>query len=164
MSNEIAITGAGGRMASVLRESFRQDGRSLALLARSQTEHFDDERLLLGNLEDYEYVAASLAGVESGIHLGGKADESDHAEIVSSNNSGTYNVFEAARENGVRRVIYASSHHVSGFRSANEMTSVEDPVRPDTLYGVSKVFGEGLGRLYADKWGLEVVCLRIGVC
>jgi nucleoside-diphosphate-sugar epimerase len=82
-------------------------------------------------------------------------------------------VFEAARRSGVRRVVYASSNHVIGMyeaESAPALYEIDDPrtfdalvpVRPDSLYGASKVFGEALGRLYADRHGMQVVCLRIG--
>src|SRR5690625_2785236 len=164
MTDMIAITGAGGRMATALRKSFQRDGTSVVLLSRSAVECHDNERVLLGDLSDYSYVRESLKDIDLVVHLGGKADESDFSEILSSKMLGTYNVFESARVSQVRRVVYASSHHVTGFRSAAGITRVADAVQPDTFYGVSKVFGEALGRLYADKWGLEVVCLRIGVC
>jgi nucleoside-diphosphate-sugar epimerase len=85
---------------------------------------------------------------------------------------GTYNVFEAARRAGVQQVIFASSNHAVGtYESelAEEAKRPEHriidhlvPPRPDSLYGVSKVFGEALGRYYADHQGLRVICLRIG--
>jgi len=122
------------------------------------------EELAIGDLTDRTAVASACEGVDVIVHLGGKADESSFDQILGAKIVGTYHVFEGARRAGVRRVVYASSHHVTGFYPADHFTTVGQPVRPDTYYGVSKVFGEALGRLYYDKWGLEVVCLRIGVC
>ncbi|HJV30076.1 MAG TPA: NAD(P)-dependent oxidoreductase [Gaiellaceae bacterium] len=76
--------------------------------------------------------------------------------------SATYNVFEAARQAGVRRVVFASTSHVTGFYPRTELVGPHHAPRPDTVYAVTKVFGEAFGRLYADKFGLEVVCVRIG--
>jgi uronate dehydrogenase len=81
---------------------------------------------------------------------------------LEANIRATHNVFEAARLAGVRRVVYASSNHATGFYRRDERASPADRPRPDTLYGVTKVVGEALGSLYADKFGLEVVALRIG--
>jgi uronate dehydrogenase len=103
-------------------------------------------------------------GVDAVVHLGGVLRETaPWAAVLSGNIAGTYNVFEAARRRGVRRVVYASSHHVMGFYRRGRTVGAGDPVRPDSRYAASKVFGEALGRLYADKYGLSVVCQRIGV-
>ena len=75
---------------------------------------------------------------------------------------GTGNLFVAARRNGVERVVFASSNHATGFYRVGQPVDPGLPPRPDSRYGVSKVFGEALGRLYADKHGLAVACLRIG--
>lgn len=161
----LLLTGAGGRMARPLRPALLESCERLRLYSRSDIETLDDrEEVVRGDLENLESLERACAGVDVVIHLGGKADEADFSEILSSNIVGTHHVFEAARRAGVRRVVYASSHHVTGFHSPEEMVSIDSAVRPDTYYGVSKVFGEAIGRLYHDKWGLEVVCLRIGVC
>jgi nucleoside-diphosphate-sugar epimerase len=73
-----------------------------------------------------------------------------------------YNVFEAAREAGVRRIVYASSCHVVRFRTTQRTFEVPDPFEPETTYGVSKAFGEVLGRYYHDLLGMEFVAIRIG--
>ena len=161
----LLLTGANGRMARALRPALAEDFEEVRLFSRSEMDDVGPrEEVVLGHLEDPEAVARAMAGVDVVVHLGGKADEAPFAEILSANIQGTYHVFEAARQAGVRRVVYASSHHVTGFHPVDSMVSVDSDVRPDTYYGVSKVFGEALGRLYHDKWGLEVVCLRIGVC
>jgi len=83
-------------------------------------------------------------------------------EIVPSNIVGVYNTFEAAREAGVRRIVYASSCHVVGFRATQQTFEVADPFQPETTYGASKAFGEVLGRYYHDHHDLEFVAIRIG--
>lgn len=161
----LLLTGAAGRMARPLRPSLGADFDTVRLYSRSQIDSTaPGEELILGDLEDLEALERASSGADVIVHLGGKADEADFEDILSANVLGTYNVFEAARRAGVSRVVYASSHHVTGFHPVSEMVSIDSDVRPDTYYGVSKVFGEALGRLYHDKWDLDVVCLRIGVC
>lgn len=161
----LLLTGASGRMAQPIRPALAQSVDRLVLYSRSSIDTVHErEQLALGTLEDLPALERACADVDVVIHLGGKADEAEFSDILSANIVGTYNVFEAARRAGVRRVVYASSHHVTGFHSPEDMVGVDSEVRPDSYYGVSKVFGEALGRLYHDKWGLEVVCLRIGVC
>jgi uronate dehydrogenase len=75
---------------------------------------------------------------------------------------GTYNVFEAARWAGVERVVYASSSHVVGFYERSRQVGPDDPMRPHTMYAVTKGAGELVARLYHDKYGLDVVTVRIG--
>jgi uronate dehydrogenase len=103
-----------------------------------------------------------MDGVDATVHLAGIPQEDSFDRILETNVVGTYNVFEAARNQGCPRVVFASSLHVTGFYDAGERISPELPVRPDSFYGVGKACGENLGRLYADKHGLQVVCVRIG--
>lgn len=161
----LLLTGASGRMATPLRPELAKAFDHVRLFSRSPVDDVTPtEELVRGDLADMVAVEQACAGIDVVVHMGGKADEAEFDEILSANIAGTYHVFEAARRARVRRVVYASSHHVTGFHPAHEMVSVRSDVRPDTYYGASKVFGEALGRLYHDKWGLEVVCLRIGVC
>jgi uronate dehydrogenase len=107
--------------------------------------------------------------VEAIVHLAGIPGEDTFPRLRHANIDGTYQVFEAARRAGVRRVLYASSNHAVGCHSADGDTvggllPEDAPVRPDSLYGVSKAFGEALGRYYADRHGMAVACLRIGSC
>ena len=100
--------------------------------------------------------------VDATVHLAGIPHEDSFDRILETNVVGTYNVYQAARKQGCPRVVLASSLHVTGFYDASERISPRMPVRPDSFYGVSKACGESLGRLYADKHGLQVVCVRIG--
>ena len=93
---------------------------------------------------------------------GGYRSSSDYDSISKVNINGTYYLYEAARQAGVKRVVFASSNHAVGFYDQLEVIDASVPQRPDTLYGLSKAFGEDLARLYWDKYGLETVCIRIG--
>jgi uronate dehydrogenase len=108
---------------------------------------------------------AALPGVTAIVHLAGVADEAPWPVVRDANVEGAVQVFEAARRHAVARVVYASSNHAVGFEPrampGSELPA-ELPPRPDTLYGVSKAFGEALGRYYADRYGMRVACLRIG--
>src|SRR3546814_14972259 len=94
--------------------------------------------------------------------MAGTSEEDDWAPVLANNVSSVVNLFEAVRHNGVRRVVFASTHHVIGYHRRGHRLGAGAEPRPDSRYAVSKVFGEALGRLFADKYGLEVVCLRIG--
>jgi uronate dehydrogenase len=105
---------------------------------------------------------ASLREASAVIHLGASLAEDDWTPILQANIVGAYNVFEAARQCQVARIVYASSHHVSGMYPTTQRLDTLAPTRPDSLYGLSKTFGEQLGQYYWDKYGLESVGLRIG--
>ncbi len=120
------------------------------------------ERSIQLDLADLEAVVAALDGADAVVHLAGLPDEAPLARLLDSNVLGTYHVLEAARRQGVGRVVLASSNRVTGFYPVGQVVTPDAPVRPDGFYGVSKVAVEALGRLYADKFGLSVVCLRIG--
>ncbi|MEV5573899.1 NAD(P)-dependent oxidoreductase [Spirillospora sp. NPDC052269] len=159
----VVITGAAGRIGSVLRAGLRGEAERLVLVdrvglaAQSSTE---DVRQV--DLRDAEALAAVMEGADAVVHLGGVADEAPLSELLDGNVMGTLNVLEAARRHGVERVVLASSNRLTGFYPVSTTVTADMPPRPDGLYGVSKVAVEALGRLYADKFGLPVVCLRIG--
>ncbi len=120
------------------------------------------ERALRLDLADLDAVVGALEGADAVVHLAGLPDEAPLAGLLDSNVLGTYNLLEAARRQAVGRVVLASSNRVTGFYPVGQVVAPDAPVRPDGFYGVSKVAVEALGRLYADKFGLSVVCLRIG--
>jgi uronate dehydrogenase len=158
----VLVTGAAGGVGGHLRRE----------LARRYDLRLSDIRPLPARAKGERFARANIArlpdalritkGVDAIIHLGGYSVEGPWADILESNVVGCYNVFEAARRNGVKRLLFASSNHAVGFYPRSERIDHRVPVRPDGRYGVSKVFGEALGRLYADKYGLEVFCMRIG--
>jgi uronate dehydrogenase len=122
------------------------------------------EEVVEAALEDRAAVDGLLRGVDAVVHLGGISTEQPFDAILQANIVGAYNVYEAARRHGVRRIVFASSNHVTGFYRQDEVISPTMPVRPDGHYGLSKAFGENLARFYFDRYGIESVCLRIGSC
>jgi uronate dehydrogenase len=101
-------------------------------------------------------------GVDAIVHLGGYSVEGPWEAILQANIIGCYNVFEAARRNGVKRILFPTSNHATGFYRRDYTIDHRVYPKPDSRYGVSKVFGEALGSLYADKYGMEVFMMRIG--
>jgi uronate dehydrogenase len=163
MMQNVLITGAAGDIGTRLRKILcgvyphirASDIRKPADLAAS-----DD--FIAADLTDLAQVEKAVAGMEGVVHLGGHAVEGSWETILNANIIGCYNLFEAARRAGVKRVVFASSNHAIGFYPRRQRIGVAVTVRPDSRYGVSKAFGEALGSLYADKHGLRVTCLRIG--
>jgi uronate dehydrogenase len=159
----VLITGAAGNIGRALRAGLRGRYPTLRLIDIASQEAADaGEEVITLDLNDRLATEAAMQGVDAVIHLAAIEHEAGFDEILAGNITTTYSVFEAARRAGVRRVVFASSHHAVGFYPRGETVGPDDPVRPDSFYAVSKVFGEALGRLYAEKHGLEVVCLRIG--
>jgi uronate dehydrogenase len=161
----ILLTGAAGEIGRVLRPALRGAAGQLRLLDRRALEaESGEEEVVTGDLSDPALAEAATQEVDCLIHLAGIPRETGGTpeEILQTNVVACHTLFEAARRNGTRRIIFASSNHVIGFYRADRAVGTEEPARPDGYYGVSKVFGEALGRLYADKYGLDVACLRIG--
>jgi nucleoside-diphosphate-sugar epimerase len=160
----VLVTGADGHIGRIFREHYgatyhlRLTDRRVSAPAGAD--------MVVADLTDYGAMLAMVRGVDAVVHLAAATGIFEPWSSVLPNNiEATYNVFEAAREVGVPKVVFASSHHACGFALGDEGTCGPDaPARPDGLYGVSKVFGEALGRLYADRHGLSVICLRIGWC
>ena len=114
------------------------------------------------NLADVGAMTALLQGVDAVVHLGGVSVEGPFEPILHANLAGTTNLYEAARRAGTRRVVFASSNHVTGCYAEGEALGTHDAPRPDGFYGASKLYGEGLAALYRHRHGIESVCLRIG--
>ena len=121
-----------------------------------------NEEVMVGDVGDLSLARRAIAGCDACVHLAGIPVEAPFNEILHTNIRGTWSIFEAARLEGCERIVFASSNHVTGFYPTTSRIGPEDPVRPDSYYGASKVFGETLGRMYHDKFGLRVACIRIG--
>lgn len=163
MNIAVAVTGAAGGIGRAVRSGLR--GRYRLLRCSDLAEQAPaalGEELDHADLRDMGAVRACLSGIDVVIHLGGIPTEDSWERILETNIAGTYNIFEAARLEGARRVVFASSNHVTGYHRRSRRVGPDSAIRPDSRYAVSKVTGEALGRLYADKYGLEVICLRIG--
>lgn len=162
-SRRIVFTGAAGGIGTMTRPLLARLYPGLVLSDRVKPKDLQPgETFVAADLTKPEEVAEAVKGAHGVIHLGGHSVEGTWDQILQANIIGCYNLFEAARQAGVKRVIFASSNHAIGFYPRKRRISTDVTVRPDSRYGVSKVFGEGLGALYADKHGMAVTCLRIG--
>ena len=161
----IAITGAAGGIGTALRPSLRQAYR-LRLVDREPLANLaPGEESVPADIEDYAAVELALAGVDAVVHLAGQSRwDASWDEVLGPNIRGTRNVFEAARRAGARKVVFASSNHVTGMYDRERAWPLhpDRPVRPDGPYGVSKALGEALARYYSDAFGMSMICLRIG--
>lgn len=158
----ILITGAGGGVGTLLRRELAgkyalrlSDIRPIEKLGPNET-------FAEGDIADAPAMQRVTKGVDAIVHLGGYSVEGPWDDILQANIVGCYNVFEAARQNGVKRILFATSNHAVGFYRRDETIDHRVYIKPDSRYGVSKVFGEALGSLYADKYGMEVFNMRIG--
>lgn len=159
----VLITGAAGNIGDRLRDLLAGVYPLLRLSDIAPLRPAaDGEEVVQCDLRDAEAVDALVAGIDGIIHLGGISGEAPFDDILGANIAGIYNLFEAARKAGTRRIVFASSNHAVGFYRRSVTTDHAVYPRPDSRYGLSKAFGEALGSLYADKHGLQVMCIRIG--
>lgn len=158
----LLLTGASGRLGARLRVALAPLTQTLRLADRAPLDDLKPhEEAAVFALEDMEAALAAAGDCDAIVHFGGAALEAPWEEILASNIRGSYNIYEAARKNGVKRVVYASSVHAIGYHPLEAHIDADAPHRPDSLYGLSKCFVEDLGRLYWDKFGIESVHLRI---
>lgn len=158
------ITGATGGVGSHLATTLAED-YDLVLHGRDPEDAPEGAELKIAQLGDYDQVLSLMDGIDTVVHMAGAASpESSWELVLEANIVGVRNVLEAAREAGVRRVVLASSNHAMGMYDRHEEWPVypDQLPRGDSLYGVSKIFGEALSRFYHDEHGLEVINLRIG--
>lgn len=165
MLKRLLVTGAAGGV-----------GRSIRPLLSNLAEHVvlsdigavDDigaaETFVRCDLADAAGVSRLFEGIDGVIHLGGVSVERPFDEILQGNIVGLYNLYEAARHHGQPRIVFASSNHVIGYYRRDERIDNTVYPRPDSLYGVSKVFGEAIASMYHDKFGQETLTVRIGSC
>jgi uronate dehydrogenase len=159
----VLITGAAGDIGSRLRPLLKPVYRQLVLSDRVRPADLGaDETFIPTDLADAAAVEGLCRGIDGIVHLGGKSIEGTWDEILQSNIIGAYNLFEGARKCGVKRIIFATSNHAVGFYPRTTTIPPDVIPRPDSRYGVSKLFGEGLGALYAYKHGIGVTSIRIG--
>src|ERR1700689_4045761 len=159
----VLVTGAAGgigtRLGKLLEGVYpRIRGSDI----RAPADLASDPSFVQADLADLAQVEGIVDGVDGIVHLGGESVEQSWDRILHANIIGCYNLFEAARRKKVQRIVFASSNHAVGFYPRQRKIGTDEPVRPDSRYGVSKAFGEAIGALYAFKHGLRVTCIRIG--
>jgi len=158
----ILITGAAGDVGTHLRRELAAKYRIVASDLRALKEKFTGQTFKRADISKMSDALRITRDVDAVVHLGGYSVEGPWAEILNANIVGCYNVFEAARRNGVKRILFPTSNHAVGYYRRDQTIDHRVYPKPDSRYGVSKVFGEALGSLYADKYGMQVFCMRIG--
>src|SRR3954447_8574336 len=159
----VLITGASGTIGSVLRPALREGVEELRLSDLSEPQDLvAPETYVAADLNDFGAVQRAVEGVDAVVHLGAVPNEAPFEVIAGPNLHGVYHVFEACRRAKVRRIVYASSNHASGMYAPGVPLDGSQRPRPDGLYGASKAYGEALASMYVDRFGLSIVCLRIG--
>ncbi len=160
---KVLMTGAAGGVGRMMRPLLRERYGEVVLSDRAPLDDLEvGESFRACDLTDPKELAAMLNGVDRVLHLGGQSVEADWDTVLAANIIGLHNFYEGCRSAGVKRVIFASSNHAIGFYGRNRRLDVENRTRPDSRYGVSKVFGEALASLYADKYGIGTLSVRIG--
>ncbi|MBI1172885.1 NAD-dependent epimerase/dehydratase family protein [bacterium] len=161
----LLITGAAGGLGSAMRGRLAPLARTLRLSDIAPIANpAAHEEVVPCDLADAAAMRALVAGCDGVVHFGGRSVEDSWPVIRAANIDGVLNLYEAARKEGVRRIVFASSNHVIGFYPPSQRLDGATPPRPDGLYGLSKAFGEDLAQLYWDKFQIETVCIRIGSC
>ena len=163
---KVALTGAAGQLGRVLRKALIERGVDLRSAAGTAPLEpiVDGEDVMHGDLREPAVVDRLLADDDVLIHMAGTSVERPLPEIIENNLRALVEVYEGARRHGVKRVVFASSNHAIGMHSVETKLGLDCDFRPDGFYGLSKMWGEGLARLYWDKHGIESVCIRIGSC
>ncbi|TSD61004.1 NAD(P)-dependent oxidoreductase [Variovorax sp. KBS0712] len=160
----LLLTGAAGGLGRVLRERLAPFANVIRLsdiadIAPATGAH---EEVVPCDLSDKAAVDTLVAGCDAIAHFGGVSVERPFEEVLEANIKGVFNLYEAARRHGVKRVVFASSNHVIGFYKQDEHIDAHAARRPDGYYGLSKSFGEDMAQFYFDRWGIETVSIRIG--
>jgi len=176
----VLITGSGGRIGTIIRKAFEAKYQ-MSGIDRVAVPGFDSAAV---DLTDLNAILPAFKGKDVVIHLAAEARHTPDIGwdiLMPDNVIATANVFEAARQGGASRVVFFSSMHVNGMYERDhpysaiaagkydglkpeqvKLVTHEMPVRPDGPYAVSKIFGESLGRYYAEEYGMSVICVRLG--
>ena len=162
-TDRVLITGASGAIGTALRDGLRKNWRLLRLTdIRPVQNPTDNEEAIVSDISDRSAIESMMQGVRAVVHLAGVLGNYDLDALFRVNARGLFDVFESARFAGVERIIFASSNHAFGCYPITEFVSPALPPRPDSLYGVFKVWGETMLRNYYDRHGISSVSLRIG--
>jgi uronate dehydrogenase len=161
----VLLTGASGGLGRMLAKALAAEGWTLRL---TDIAPFPDPiptgaTFTRADLNDGVAILRLAEGCGAIVHMGGISGERPFEEVLGPNIRGLYHIYEAARREGAR-VIFASSNHSIGFHERTESIGADTQFLPDGYYGLSKAYGELMGRLYWFKHGVESVFLRIGSC
>jgi uronate dehydrogenase len=162
-TDRVLITGAAGAIGTALRDGLRSEWRHLRLTDMKTAANLPpNEEMIVADISDRAAIERMMDGVQAVVHLAGVGGEYTLEDLFRVNARGVFDVFEAARLAGVKRIVYASSNHAFGCYPISEQVSPALPPRPDSLYGTFKAWGETMLRCYFDRHGIRSVSLRIG--
>ncbi|MGR3793138.1 NAD-dependent epimerase/dehydratase family protein [Vannielia sp. SX4] len=165
MMNRLLITGAAGGLGSMCRDRLKHMAKTLRLSdVVEMPPAGENEEVVVCDLGDKAAVEDLVRGCDGIVHLGGRSIEDTWSVIRNANIDGVFNLYEACRNTGCNRVIFASSNHAVGFHKQTTRLDANALTQPDGLYGVSKVFGEAMASMYYNKFGIETASVRIGSC
>lgn len=161
MRERILITGPGGRVGShlvpLLREHF-----ALPLFDTQTLCAENDDETIVGDVQDLVALRRACEGVRALVHLAAISDEDDfHSKLLPVNLAGGYHAFEAARQAGVKKVLFFSTGQTVLNYPTGQAVTTEMLPRPSTVYACTKLFGEALARHYSDAHGMSALCLRL---
>ncbi|KUP22689.1 NAD(P)-dependent oxidoreductase [Paenibacillus sp. DMB5] len=161
MKRKLLVTGASGRIGNTIYQGLRADGRYDVIGA--DIEEDAAQGIVQMDIADEARMAELTQNVDTVLHFAWIKDEEDFlGKVLQGNVAGAYKLFEAAVQSGVKRIVFASSNHATGFYKTDEQVDPSDPYRPDSFYGLSKCYIELLGRLYADQGKISSFNIRIG--
>lgn len=162
--NRVLLTGAAGIVGTALRPLLAQRYEHLLSTDQNPVQDLaENEESVLGDIGDLSFVQELANGVDGIIHLAGMVGpDYTFDEVLGPNIVGTHNVLTAARFAKISHVAYASSHHAVGYFKRDDLVDHRTAPRPDSQYGLSKAYGESAGSFFADKYGLNVMAIRIG--
>lgn len=158
----ILLTGAAGSIGTMLRRTLPREGELFRLCDIAPLEGAGSDEIAVGDLADPDFAMAVCRDVDAVVHMAGQAREASWDKLIAPNLIAVTNLWEAARANGVKRIVFGSSNHVLGMYPVGLELDETDPERPDSRYGATKVFAEAVASLYADKYGIKSFLARIG--
>ncbi|HEY0551255.1 MAG TPA: NAD(P)-dependent oxidoreductase [Verrucomicrobiae bacterium] len=161
MRERILITGPGGRVGTqivpLLREHF-----ALRLFDSQPVAAASDDEVIVGDIQNFDALRKACEGVHAMLHLAAISDEADfHSKLLPVNLGGVYNAFEAARQTGMKTVVFASTGQTILNYGKETHVTTEMPARPSTVYACTKLFGEALARHYSEAHGMAIICIRL---
>ena len=161
MRERVLITGPGGRVGPHIVPLLRKEFALRLFDAKALPSEADDE-VIRGDIQDFQKFRKACEGVHTMIHLAAISDEDDfHSKLLPVNLAGLYNAFEAAKQAGVKRVVFASTGQTVLHYAKGQWVTPEMPARPSTVYACTKLFGEALARYYSDTHGMSMICIRL---
>jgi uronate dehydrogenase len=161
----VLVTGSSGRIGKAVVKELQARGHRVRGFDRVATHGLPD--MVVGTLTNESDIARAMTGVQTVIHLAATPDDADFlAEIVPNNIIGVYHIFEQAQKAGVKRMVVASSGQVVWYQRMTGPLPIGVDVQPTPRYwyAAAKLFLEGAGRAFAEKFGIEVIAVRLGWC